>query len=63
MGERLREVADQATAVWVVLLGQKAQVGLKAPEGAYRKFKVMGKEFDPAQPDAYLKSFAIQKVA
>jgi nitrate/nitrite transport system substrate-binding protein len=38
-----------------------AQAGFKPPEGAYRKFKVMGKEFDPAQPEAYVKSFAISK--
>ena len=34
----------------------------KVPEGAYKKYKVMGKEFDPAQPEAYLKSFAISKL-
>jgi nitrate/nitrite transport system substrate-binding protein len=33
------------------------------PDGAYKKFKVMGKEFDPAKPDDYLKSFAISKAA
>jgi nitrate/nitrite transport system substrate-binding protein len=31
------------------------------PEGAYKKFKVMGREFDPAKPDEYVKSFAISK--
>jgi hypothetical protein len=35
----------------------------KVPEGAYPKFKVMGKEFDPAKADAYAKSFAISKRA
>ncbi len=40
-----------------------AQAGFKPPEGAYRKFKVMGKEFDPAKPDDYVKSFAINKMA
>ena len=40
---------------------QMAQVGFKPPEGAYKKFKVMGKEFDPAKPDDYVKSFAISK--
>jgi nitrate/nitrite transport system substrate-binding protein len=38
-----------------------AQAGFKPPEGAYRKFKVMGKEFDPAKPEDYVKSFAISK--
>ncbi|MFO1245352.1 MAG: CmpA/NrtA family ABC transporter substrate-binding protein [Ramlibacter sp.] len=41
---------------------QMAQVGFKPPEGAYRKFKVMGKEFDPAKPEDYVKSFAISKM-
>ena len=39
-----------------------AEAGFKPPEGAYKKFKVMGKEFDPAKPEEYLKSFAIQKL-
>ena len=38
------------------------QVGMKPPEGAYKKFKVMGKEFDPAKADDYAKSFAINKL-
>jgi nitrate/nitrite transport system substrate-binding protein len=40
-----------------------AQLDMKAPASSYAKFKVMGKEFDPAQPDKYLKSFAIRKTA
>jgi nitrate/nitrite transport system substrate-binding protein len=39
-----------------------AEAGFKPPEGAYKKFKVMGKEFDPAKPDDYVKSFAINKM-
>lgn len=39
-----------------------AQAGFKPPEGAYRKFKVMGKEFDPARPDDYVKSFTINRM-
>ncbi len=35
----------------------------KPPEGAYRKFKVMGREFDPAKPDAYVDSFPINRKA
>jgi nitrate/nitrite transport system substrate-binding protein len=38
------------------------QVGLKAPEGSYKKFKVMGKEFDAAKPEEYLKSFPMNKM-
>jgi len=33
----------------------------KVPEGAYRKYKVMGKEFDPMKPAEYAASFAIRK--
>jgi nitrate/nitrite transport system substrate-binding protein len=35
----------------------------KAPEGAYPKFKIMGKEFDADKAAAYAKSFAISKAA
>jgi nitrate/nitrite transport system substrate-binding protein len=42
---------------------QMALAGFKPPEGAYKKFKVMGKEFDPAKPDDYVKSFSIHKSA
>ncbi|HEY8359984.1 MAG TPA: CmpA/NrtA family ABC transporter substrate-binding protein, partial [Ramlibacter sp.] len=38
-----------------------SQAGFRPPEGAYRKFKVMGKEFDPARPEEYVKSFAIAR--
>lgn len=37
-------------------------LGQKPADGAYPKFKIMGKEFDPAKADAYAKSFAISKV-
>jgi nitrate/nitrite transport system substrate-binding protein len=38
-----------------------AELAQKSPASAYAKFKVMGKEFDPAKPDAYLAGFAIKK--
>ncbi|MBT9490618.1 MAG: ABC transporter substrate-binding protein [Rubrivivax sp.] len=38
-------------------------LGQPVPDGAYPKFSVMGKVFDPAKPEDYLKSFAIQKAA
>ena len=41
---------------------QMKLAGFNPPEGAYKKFKVMGKEFDPAKPDEYAKSFAINKM-
>jgi nitrate/nitrite transport system substrate-binding protein len=37
------------------------ELGQAVPEGAYRKFSVMGREFDPARPDDYLKGFADTK--
>ena len=40
-----------------------AQAGFKPPEGAYKKFKVMGKEFDPSKAEEYANSFAIAKKA
>src|SRR5262252_3039544 len=38
------------------------EAGLKPPTTSSKSFKVMGKEFDPAKPDDYLKSFAIKRV-
>ena len=38
------------------------EVGLAPPTTSSKSFKVMGKEFDPAKPDDYLKSFAIKRV-
>jgi hypothetical protein len=35
----------------------------RRPRTTYAKFKVMGKEFDPAKPDEYLNSFKIKKAA
>ena len=39
------------------------EIGLMPPEGAYPKFTIMGKVFDPTKPDEYVKSFAINKMA
>ena len=39
------------------------EAGLKPPAAMTKKFAVMGKEFDPAKPDAYLASFAIKRTA
>ena len=35
----------------------------KVPEGAYPKFKIMGKRVRPAKASEYAKSFAINKAA
>jgi nitrate/nitrite transport system substrate-binding protein len=37
------------------------EMGLAVPETSYRTVQVMGKAFDPAQPQAYLDSFAIKR--
>lgn len=37
------------------------ELGQPVPDGAYRKFKVMGKEFDANKADAYVNSFAIKR--
>ena len=37
--------------------------GMKVPATANKKFVVMGREFDPAKPDAYLASFPIKRTA
>ena len=37
-----------------------AELGLTAPD-PYRKEVILGKEFDPAKPDAYIESFPIRR--
>jgi nitrate/nitrite transport system substrate-binding protein len=39
------------------------ELGQKAPDAAYRQYTIMGKQFDPARPDAYLESFALKRSA
>jgi nitrate/nitrite transport system substrate-binding protein len=53
---------DIAEKVYLLTDAKKymAEVGMAA-EGDLKKFKVMGKEFDPAKADAYVNSFAIKK--
>ena len=36
--------------------------GVQPPAGAYEKHVIMGKDFDPNQPEEYLNSFAINKM-
>ena len=38
-------------------------LGMTPPEGAYPKFTIMGKVFDPAKPEDYLKGFAVSRAA
>jgi nitrate/nitrite transport system substrate-binding protein len=42
---------------------QMASSGWRAPDGAYRKHRIMGKSFDAAAPDAYLKDFELHNMA
>jgi nitrate/nitrite transport system substrate-binding protein len=37
------------------------EMGLNPPAATYAKYRVMGKEFDPAAPEAYVNSFAIRR--
>ena len=39
------------------------EVGLTPPTTTSKTFVVMGKTFDPAKPEEYIKSFAIKKAA
>ena len=39
------------------------ELGQPVPDGAYKKYRIMNKEFDPAQADAYVNSFAIKRSA
>ena len=55
-----KQIAEQV----FLLTDAKKQMKLldqKVPEGTYKSYKIMGKEFDPAKADAYAKSFAISK--
>jgi nitrate/nitrite transport system substrate-binding protein len=57
-----RQIAEQ---VFLLTEAKKymKELGQPVPDGAYKKFKVMGKEFDPAKPAEYLKSFPIHRMA
>jgi nitrate/nitrite transport system substrate-binding protein len=57
-----RTIAEQ---VFLVTDAKKhmAELDMKTPSTSYAKFKVMGREFDPAQPDRYLAGFAIKRAA
>jgi nitrate/nitrite transport system substrate-binding protein len=56
-----RRIAEQ---VFLLTDAKKhmAEVGIRPPDGAYRKFRVMGREFDPAKPDEYLKGFPLHRM-
>jgi nitrate/nitrite transport system substrate-binding protein len=56
---------DIAEKVYLLTDARKrmAEVGMTVPKETSKKFKVMGKEFDPAKAEAYVNSFAIKKLA
>jgi len=57
-----KQIAEQ---VFLITDAKKQMKGLgqPVPEGAFRKYKIMGREFDPARADEYARSFAINKLA
>ena len=57
-----KQVAEKVFLITDAKKHMKA-LGQPVPDGAYKKFKVMGKEFDAAKADDYLKGFAISKAA
>jgi len=52
-----------ANEVYLATDAQKvmAEMGLTPPENTSQKYVLMGKEFDPAEPEAYVESFAIKR--
>ena len=64
-GQIKGDVDYKAVAEQVFLATDTAKVmtemGLKPPASPYKSFAVMGKTFDPAKPDDYLKSFKIKR--
>lgn len=55
-----KQIAEQVFLLTDAKKTMKA-LEMKAPDGAYPKFSVMGKPFDPEKPDAYVASFAIKR--
>lgn len=51
---------DIAERVYLATDAKKrmAELGLEAPAQTYKKHMILGKEFDPAQPEAYLKGLS-----
>jgi nitrate/nitrite transport system substrate-binding protein len=56
-----RDIAEQVFLVTDARRRMR-ELDQKAPDTAYRRFKVMGKEFDPMQPQQYVDSFAIRRI-
>src|SRR6476659_868121 len=64
-GQIKGDVDYKAVAEQVYLATETAklmrEMGLTPPAGTSKSFVVMGKTFDPARPDEYLKSFSIKR--
>jgi nitrate/nitrite transport system substrate-binding protein len=65
---QLKDNVDYARVAREVFLATDAaklmkEVGLRPPTTTTKKFAVMGKEFDPSKPEAYIASFAIKRTA
>ncbi len=54
---------DIAEKVFLVTEARRymKEAGATPPDAAYKKIAVMGKEFDPSKPEAYVNSFAIKR--
>src|SRR5580704_10420913 len=57
-----QSVAEQQVYLATDTAKLMQEVGLTPPASSSKHFKVMGKEFDPAKPDEYVRSFAIKRV-
>ncbi len=55
-----RDVAEQVFLATGASEQMRAQ-GLSVPASAYKSHTIMGKTFDPADPEAYVQSFAIKR--
>lgn len=55
-----RQIAEKVFLLTDARQAMKS-LGQTVPDGAYPRFRIMGKEFDPTRPDAYLASFPIRR--
>jgi nitrate/nitrite transport system substrate-binding protein len=63
----LKEDVDYKKVAEKVFLATEARtrlaaLGIQVPASTYQRHTIMGKEFDPAKPEAYLASFPIRRV-
>jgi nitrate/nitrite transport system substrate-binding protein len=63
----LKEDVDYKKVAEKVFLATEARtrlaaLGIPVPASTYQRHTIMGKEFDPTKPEAYLASFPIRRV-